>query len=386
MLPSAAVENEISGARLCAGDRPAVLAPGDDHVGGHPIRGRLRRLGRGGGDGGCQRHDRHGHRDRRRRVERRELLVERGQQGRLVHGATVLRRGDAERPALAGRHGGVDGGLVDRRGEGLDGGRQLVAVVGDGGVEGHAVDRGLGCADEVREGLALAACRECRVDQRRGVGAAADVGIADGRHLAVRAGERDLPVAERPIGARDLRLRLLAGEPAEVRAADADAGQDPAVVLLAPCVQDAGADADGEHEADDERDAEAEGERPSAPRPCRGLAVGHGGHGAGPARYRRRARSRRRTSAAARRRRRHRASRVVRRCVGPTSAASSGSPAGVSPSGVEALAAPSAAELGRSVIRCSCAVGRRRASSPAAATSSRVHANLSRDGRLGWRD
>ncbi len=69
-----------------------------------------------------------------------------------------------------------------------------------------------------------------------------------------------------------------------------------------------------------------------------------------------------------------------------TSAASSGSPTGVSPSGVEALAARSAAELGRSVIRCSCAVGRRRASSLAAATSSRVHANLSRDGRLGRRD
>ena len=71
-----------------AGDRPAVLAPGDDHVGGHPVRGRLRRLGRGGGDGGWQRHDRHGHRDRRRRVERRELLVERRHQGRLVDGAT----------------------------------------------------------------------------------------------------------------------------------------------------------------------------------------------------------------------------------------------------------------------------------------------------------
>ncbi len=95
----------------------------------------------------------------------------------------------------------------------------------------------------------MAACRECRVDQRRGVGAAADVGVADGRRVAVRAGERDLPGPERPVGVRDLRRRLIAGEPAEVRAADADAGQDPAVVLLAPCVQDAGADADGEHEA-----------------------------------------------------------------------------------------------------------------------------------------
>ena len=119
--------------------------------------------------------------------------------------------------------------------------------------------------------------RECRVDQRRGVGAAADVGVADGRRLAVRAGERDLPGTERPIGVRDLRLRLLAGEPAEFRAADVDAGQDPAVVLLAPCVQAADADAEGEQEAQDERDAEAGGERPSAPRPCRGLDVGHGG-------------------------------------------------------------------------------------------------------------
>ncbi|HTG41851.1 MAG TPA: hypothetical protein VK697_09600, partial [Methylomirabilota bacterium] len=103
------------------------------------------------------------------------------------------------------------------------------------------MDRSLRCADEVREGLAMAACRECRVDQRRGVGAAANVGVADGRHLAIRAGERDLPGSERPIRVRDLRRRLLAGEPAQFRAADADAGQDPAVVLLAPCVQDADA-------------------------------------------------------------------------------------------------------------------------------------------------
>ncbi len=139
------------------------------------------------------------------------------------------------------------------------------------------MDRGLGCADEVREGLALAACRECRVEQRRGVGATDDVGVADAGLLAVWAGERDLPGAEPPIGVRDLRLRLLAGEPAEVNAADADARQDPVVVLLAPGVQDSGADADGEQDSQDERDAEAEGERPSAPGPCRGLAVGHGG-------------------------------------------------------------------------------------------------------------
>ena len=87
------------------------------------------------------------------------------------------------------------------------------------------------------------------------------------------------PVRERPIGVRDRRLRLLAGEPAEFRAADADAGQDPAFVLLAPCVQGAGADADGEQEAHDERDAEAEEERPSARRPCGDLVGGHGGYG-----------------------------------------------------------------------------------------------------------
>ena len=156
-LPSAAVENEISGARLVpaivqlslprvmttsaairsaaafAASAEAVVTAGANGATGTVIVIVLRR------------------------AERRELLVERGQQGRLVHGATFLRRGDAERPALAGRHGGVHGGLVDRRGEGLDGGRQLVVVVGNGGVEGHAVDRGLGCADEVGEGLALAA-------------------------------------------------------------------------------------------------------------------------------------------------------------------------------------------------------------------------------------
>ena len=81
---------------------------------------------------------------------------------------------------------------------------ELVAVVDNGGVEGHAVDRGLGCADEVREGLALATCRECRVEHRRGVEVAADVRIADRRRLAVRAGERDLPGADRPVGVRDL--------------------------------------------------------------------------------------------------------------------------------------------------------------------------------------
>ena len=78
------------------------------------------------------------------------------------------------------------------------------------------MDRGLGRGDEVGEGLALAACRECRIDQRRGSGAAADVGVADGRRLAVRAGERDLPGTERTISLRELRLRLVAGEPAEV--------------------------------------------------------------------------------------------------------------------------------------------------------------------------
>ena len=83
-------------------------------------------------------------------------------------------------------------------------------------------------------GLVLAACRECGVEQRRGVGAAPDVAVADGRRLAVRAGEGDLPGAEPPVGVRDRPCRLLAGEPAEVRAADADAGQDPAVVLHGP--------------------------------------------------------------------------------------------------------------------------------------------------------
>ncbi len=154
------------------------------------------------------------------------------------------------------------------------------------------MDRGLGCADEVREGLALAACRECRVEQRRGVGAAADVGVADGRRLPSGPVSAICPAPSDAIGARDLRLRLLAGEPAEVRAADADAGQDPAVVLLAPCVQDAGADADGEQDAQDERDAEAEGERPSAPRRVPGARRrSRRPRGAGPARHRRRARS-----------------------------------------------------------------------------------------------
>ena len=227
--------------------------------------------------------------------------------------------------------------------------------------------------------------------QRRGVWAAADVGVADGRRLAVRAGERDLPGAERLVGARDLRLRLLAGKPAEVRAADADAGQDPAVVLLTPRVQDAGADAGGEQEAQDERDAEAEGERPSAPRRCRRLAVGHGrrerqdrhgiddrlgavrpwlGRGIRPWLGDVRPCPGRRIGP--------RRERGIVRCApsdawavssaagdgsassGPasrrTSAASSGSPAGVSMAAVGASAGWSAAESGRSVIRGSGAI------------------------------
>ena len=56
-----------------------------------------------------------------------------------------------------------------------------------------------------------------------------------------------------------------------------DAGQDPALVLLPPGVQDAGADAEGEHKAEDERDAEAESGPPPAPRPGGGLPVGHDG-------------------------------------------------------------------------------------------------------------
>src|SRR4029078_2624692 len=99
------------------------------------------------------------------RAQRRELLVERGQQRRLVHGATVLRRRDDERPPLASRAEGLRRGLVDPRGEVVDGGRQLVVIVGNGRVEGHAVDRGPGCADEVREGLALATRGEGRVEQ-----------------------------------------------------------------------------------------------------------------------------------------------------------------------------------------------------------------------------
>ena len=61
-----------------------------------------------------------------------------------------------------------------------------------------------------------------------------------------------------------------------------------------------------------------------------------------------------------------------------TRAASSGSPTGGSPSGGEALAAGSASGLGRSVISNSCALNWLRAWGLAAATFSRLHANLSR--------
>ena len=157
------------------------------------------------------------------------------------------------------------------------------------------MEHGPGSADQVRERHAVTTGRQGRVSQCRAGGAAADVGVTDGGLFTVRAGERDLPGAKRPVGSRDLRRRLLAGEPAEVRAADADARQDPAFVLLAPGVQDTRADAGGEEEAQDERDTEPEGERPSAARPCRGLAVERGGR---EGRDRRRHRGRARHSAA----------------------------------------------------------------------------------------
>ena len=175
-----------------------------------------------------------------------------------------------ERPAGGRRHGRVRGLPVDRRGEVRDRGGQLVAVVDDGRVEGDAVDRGPGFVDQAADDVVLVSGRERRVDQRRRVGPAADVVVADRRHVPVRAGERDLAGAEVAVGVLDRRRRLLAAEPAELRAADADAGQDQALVLLAPGVQGTGADADGEQDAEDERDAEPEGERPSTPRPSRG--------------------------------------------------------------------------------------------------------------------
>ncbi len=265
------------GHEAVARDRPFVIASGDDDIGGHPLRLRPRFLGRRGGDLRCQRRDRRVHRDRRRRFGRPELLVEGGQQGSRVHGSTTPRRGDVEGPVQVGRYRGVHGHLVDPGGKCLHGLRQLVAVVGNRKVESDAVDRGLGRTDEVGDRLALAARHERRVDQRRRVWSAADVGVADGRRLGIRPGEGDLSRRQRHIGVRDLRLRLLPSESTEFRAADANAGQDPALVLLAPCVQDTAADADGEQEAQDERDAEAKGERPSAPSRCRGFAVGRGG-------------------------------------------------------------------------------------------------------------
>ena len=180
-----------------AGDLPALLAPGDDHVGGHSIRGRRRRLGRGSATAGAT--GATGTSTRSTPACRALRAAGRGRSA-WPPGPRRDRPSPGETlnvPPWPGRHGCVHRGLVDRRGERLDGGRQLVAVEGNGGVEGDAVDRGPGCADEVREGLALAARRECRVSQDRGVWAAADVGVADGRRLAVRAGERDLPGAER---------------------------------------------------------------------------------------------------------------------------------------------------------------------------------------------
>ena len=100
MLPSAAVENEISGARLV----PAIVQVSLPRATTTSAAMRsaaafaasavaVATVGANGTTGTV-------HRDRRRRAERRELLVERGQQGRLVHRATVLRRGERERPVL----------------------------------------------------------------------------------------------------------------------------------------------------------------------------------------------------------------------------------------------------------------------------------------------
>ena len=95
MLPSAAVENEISDARLV----PAIVQWSLPRA--TTTSAAMRSAAAFAASAvavamvGVNGLDRHGHRDRRRRAERRELLVERGHQGRLVDGATFLRGGEA---------------------------------------------------------------------------------------------------------------------------------------------------------------------------------------------------------------------------------------------------------------------------------------------------
>jgi hypothetical protein len=96
--------------------------------------------------------------------------------------------------------------------------------------------------------------------------------------MSVRAGERDLPGPEGSVGLRDLGFRLFAGEPAELRATDADARQDPSLVLLAVRVEPPDADTDRQEKAHDGRDAEAEGKRPTALGRFPRLVLGDGEH------------------------------------------------------------------------------------------------------------
>ena len=238
-------------------DGPAVLAPGEHEVHGHPTRG-----GRGGlhvrcADERLASGERDIQADLRRGIEPADLRVDRGRQGGPVNDATGRRRGGRVGEIVLDRERGVHGASVDGLCDGIQGCREPVRVVGDRGGDRHAADGGLRRADEICDRLALAARGEGCVEHRLGVGTATDLRVAD-RQLAFRAREDHPPRSERAVGGLDGAGCGVRGKSGEIRVPDTDARQDLARVLLAIGVQGAAAGADHQDDAQEEGDGEAQ--------------------------------------------------------------------------------------------------------------------------------
>ncbi len=157
------------------------------------------------------------------------------------------------------------GGLGDRVGE-------LRLVIADDGRQRDAAEGRLGCAQQVGHRLAVPAGGQRVGHHGVDVRLTADLVVAD-RDVAVGAGERDRPVAERPERGLELGPRLLGRQAREIDLADAHAGKHLARVLLPVGVQGPAADRDHEHETRHEGEGEAHGDAAGAGR-GRGMRAG----------------------------------------------------------------------------------------------------------------
>ena len=144
---------------------------------------------------------------------------------------------------------------IDRARGRIDRGRELRGVVGHGRGEGHAAERGLRGAEEVRDGLAMPARGHRRREHHVDVGLPAELAVAD-REVPLGPVSGDDAGPERRVRLGKGGPGLRGGERREIGVTDPDAGEDLARVLLPVGVQGAAAHADDEHGAEQERDRE----------------------------------------------------------------------------------------------------------------------------------